>query len=459
MIKGLLRCCRYATLILAFAFASSGQASQENVGKGKAVKNKYIVVLKDREFDPGTLTNAQGESVRQISERLVIEARQNQVRVDVQNNTPRSPDESKAINKLGYVYETAIKGFSVTLTDEAVQGLKNNPAVEYVERDYVVSINAIQTPTPSWGLDRIDQRDLPLDQSYQYNTDGSNVHIYIIDSGVRASHAEFVNRIGNGYDFIDNDNNADDCNGHGTHVAGTAAGASTGVAKNAIIHPLRVFDCQGSGTWGGVIAAVNWVAANHISPSVANMSLGGSAYQPMDTAVNNTINAGVSVVVAAGNDDASDACNTSPARVANAITVASSTASDQRSSFSNIGTCVDIIAPGSTIWSAFPPYAYLDPGCHDSDGDAYGYCNGTSMASPHVAGVAALYLESNVSASPSQVASAIITDSTQNKISDAGVGTPNRLLFSQTAVAPPPPPPPPPQNLAWLIPVINLILF
>ncbi len=416
-------------------------ADQYTVAKGK-----YIIVLKEREFVRGLNVSKMGESVGQVADRLVNEVRQNQISVDAQKGVFRSASNADEVNKLGLIYEHAIKGFSAALTEESVQFLKNKPEVSYIESDILISISAIQTPTPSWGLDRVDQQNLPLDQSYQYNTDGSNVHVYILDTGIRATHNEFGNRVGSGYDFIDNDADADDCHGHGTHVAGIVGGASFGVAKNAILYPVRVMSCTGLGQYSQVIAGVDWVSVNHQSPAVANMSLGGPASQALDTALNNAINAGVSFIVAAGNNN-SDACNASPARVANAITVASSDSFDQRSGFSNTGTCVDIFAPGSFITSAW----------HTSN-TATNTRSGTSMAAPHVAGVAALFLETNFTASTAEVTNAIITDSTTNQIADVGAGTPNRLLFSQLTNTPSPPLPPS-AHLGWLVPVINLILF
>ncbi|MCF6337514.1 MAG: S8 family peptidase [Gammaproteobacteria bacterium] len=411
-------------------------------------KGKYIIVLKESEFVRGLNVSRTGESVGQVADRLVNEVRQNQISVDAQKGVFRSARNADEVNKLGLTYEYAIKGFSAALTEESVQFLKNKPEVSYIEPDILISISAIQAPTPSWGLDRVDQQNLPLDQSYQYNTDGSNVHVYILDTGIRATHNEFGNRVGSGYDFIDNDSDANDCNGHGTHVAGTVGGASFGVAKNAMLYPVRVLNCAGSGWYSQIIAGIDWVSLNHQSPAVANMSLEGPVSQALDTALNNTVNAGVSFVVAAGNDN-SDACNVSPARVTNAITVASSDSSDQRSGFSNTGTCVDIFAPGSFITSAW----------HTSN-MATNTISGTSMAAPHVAGVAALFLETNFTASTAEVTNAIISNSTTNRISDVGAGTPNRLLFSQPPNTPPPSlPTPTPEHLGWLVPVINLILL
>lgn len=235
----------------------------------------------------------------------------------------------------------------------------------------------------TWGLDRIDQRDLPLNSNYHYDYDGSGVTAFVIDTGVRNTHNEFGGRASSGYDFIDNDNDSSDCNGHGTHVAGTIGGSTYGVAKNVNIVGVRVLNCSGSGTNSGVISGINWVKNNAQGPSVANMSLGGGASQALDDAVNAAVAAGISFVVAAGNDN-SNACNYSPARAANAVTVGSTTSTDSRSSFSNYGTCLDIYAPGSSITSAW----------YNSN-SATNTISGTSMASPHVAGVAALYLAEN----------------------------------------------------------------
>ncbi len=393
-------------------------------------KGQYIVVLKDNLFSQGLSVTASGESMAEIVKRLMDGARENQLMVDAQQGVFRTQAQATEINKEGYIYERALKGFSAALTEEAVEYLKGSPEIDYIEQDHVISVDAVQAPTPSWGLDRIDQRSLPLSQSYQYNADGSSVHAYIIDTGLLATHREFTRRVGNGFDFINNDTDADDCHGHGTHVAGTVGGRTVGVAKNVTIHPLKVFNCQGRGTWAPVIAALEAVLAHHRSPAVVNMSLGGGGYQPVDTAVENVIAAGVTVVVAAGNET-TNSCTRTPARVTDAITVAASDASDRRSSFSNHGPCVDIVAPGSGIYSSLPPRAHLSMSCNDDDGDSYGSCSGTSMASPHVAGLAALYLQRHPSARPSEVASAINGASTKNTITDVKVGTPNRLAFNQ----------------------------
>ncbi|HYR08054.1 MAG TPA: S8 family peptidase, partial [Longimicrobium sp.] len=236
-----------------------------------------------------------------------------------------------------HVYTAALNGFSASLNQGQLNALRNNPAVAYIEQDAVVQASTTQTGA-TWGLDRIDQRSRPTDGNYNYTPTGAGVHAYIIDTGILTTHTQFTGRIGNGYDAVTSGGSATDCNGHGTHVAGTVGGTTYGVAKGVTLHPVRVLNCSGSGTNAGVIAGMDWVANNHVKPAVANMSLGGGASTATDDAVNRMHNAGVTVVVAAGNDGA-NACSYSPARAANAITVGSTTSSDVRSSFSNYGTC------------------------------------------------------------------------------------------------------------------------
>jgi len=314
-------------------------------------------------------------------------------------------------------YEHALKGFAVRMPEARVRELLADPRVKYIEENGYVQAIGTQTGA-TWGIDRTDQRDLPLNSTYNYNVDGTGVHAYIIDTGVRLTHSEFTGRIGTAYDAVTTGGNANDCQGHGTHVAGTVAGTTWGLAKRATVHPVRVLNCQGSGTNADVIEGMDWVAGNHVKPAVANMSLGGGASQATDDAVQRMFAAGVPVAVAAGNDNAS-ACNYSPARAANAITVGSTTSTDARSSFSNYGTCLDIFAPGSSIVSA---------GFSSDTGSAT--MSGTSMASPHVAGVAALYLSANPSATAQQVRDALVNNGTPNKVTSAGTGSPNVLLYS-----------------------------
>ncbi|MDX3663235.1 S8 family peptidase [Streptomyces sp. ID05-26A] len=319
--------------------------------------------------------------------------------------------------QVGHVYDTVFQGFSVKMSDAQARRLAADPSVEYVERDQVVSIQATQVNPPSWGLDRIDQRNLPLDQRYTYNSTGSGVNAYIIDTGVRITHRDFGGRAKNGYDFVDNDAVAQDGNGHGTHVAGTVAGTLHGVAKQANIIGVRVLNNSGSGTIAGVVAGVNWVASNHVKPAVANMSLGGGANTSLDNAVSGAITRGVTFAVAAGNSN-TNAANTSPARVAAALTVGSTDRTDARSSFSNYGPVVDVFAPGGGITSTW-----------NTSDTATNTISGTSMAAPHVAGVVARYLQGNRNVTPAQVATAITSNATNGKVTNPGANTTTRLLY------------------------------
>ncbi|HEX7313923.1 MAG TPA: S8 family peptidase [Pyrinomonadaceae bacterium] len=314
-------------------------------------------------------------------------------------------------------FKDAINGYAAEMTEDEALALSEDPRVQFVEEDQVYTASATQSPA-TWGLDRIDQRNRPLSGSYTYNWTGSGVRAYVIDTGIRTAHTQFGGRATVGADFVGDGRNGQDCNGHGTHVAGTIGGSTYGVAKSVSLRAVRVLNCSGSGTTSGVIAGVNWVAANRQLPAVANMSLGGGASSALDTAVNNAINAGVTFAVAAGNEN-QNACNVSPARTAAAITVGSTTSTDARSSFSNWGTCVDIFAPGSSITSAWA-----------TSNTATATISGTSMASPHVAGVAALYLQGHTTASNATVRNAIVNGATTNVLTGIGTGSPNRLLYS-----------------------------
>ena len=326
---------------------------------------------------------------------------------------------------LRFTYTHAIRGFSASLPDAAVAALQRHPQVAYVEQDQPMHAISITQTNATWGIDRVDQLDLPLSTTYTYANNGSGVRAYILDTGIRYTHTEFGGRASFGFDAIGGDGS--DCNGHGTHVSGTVGGTLYGVAKGVSLVSVRVLDCRGSGTTSGVIAGVDWVTANHVKPAVANMSLGGGASSSLDAAVANSISAGVTYGLAAGNGDfigrPQDACNYSPARVAAGLTVGSTTSSDNESSFSNYGTCVDILAPGSSITSAW----------YQSDTQT-NTISGTSMATPHVVGAAALYLNANPNATPSQVASALTGNATPNTITlhsrSASNGTPNLLLYT-----------------------------
>ncbi|MCC7249837.1 MAG: S8 family peptidase [Lysobacter sp.] len=359
----------------------------------RPIKGQYIVVLKN---SAASLAGERSQASR------------------VADVAARISTEHKA--DLLRSYQNALRGFAVRADDAALTKLLADPRVAYIEQDGIAMLNPTQTGA-TWGIDRIDQRYRPLNGSYTYDFTGAGVHAYIIDSGLNVTHTEFAGRVGGGADFIGGGVN--DCNGHGTHVAGTVAGATWGVAKSAIVHPVRVFSCSGGSAWSTIIAGIDWVAANRQLPAVANMSLGGDATASVDAAVDNLINRGVTVVVSAGNNSA-DACIKSPARARRAITVGSTDIDDNRSSFSNYGTCVDLFAPGGSITSAWY-----------TSNTASATISGTSMASPHVAGVAALYLQANPGASPATVVAEVVGKSTANVVGNAGPGSPNLFVFSR----------------------------
>ncbi|MFI2633159.1 S8 family peptidase [Streptomyces collinus] len=365
------------------ATPSAGRILQEN--SANAVENSYIVVLKD---SAGFRANStKGEDL-----------------------------VAKYGATVDWTYDAVLNGYAIRISASGARSLAEDPAVEFVEQDRMVHLEATQY-NPPWGLDRIDQPRLPRNLMYSYpDTAGKSATVYVIDTGVRITHTEFAGRARHGYDFVDRDTNASDGNGHGTHVATTVAGKTYGVAKQSKIVSVRVLDNNGAGTLAGVIAGVDWVTVRRVRPAVANMSLGAGVSTSLDTAVRNSIASGVTYAVAAGNSNA-DATTFSPARVGSALTVGASTWTDSRSSFSNYGPRLDMFAPGSLITA----------GWHTSD-TATTTLSGTSMASPHVAGAAAVYLTSHPSAGPATVHSALVNGATTGVLNNIGTGSPNRLL-------------------------------
>ncbi|MEU5163166.1 S8 family peptidase [Streptomyces sp. NPDC020875] len=373
------------TALPATAAPEAAEGRIVDAGASGAIQNSYIVTLRDGQARSST---AEGREVAR-----------------------------KYGATIKRTYTKALNGYAVTLSEGQAKRLAADPKVATVAQDRTVSIQATQVNPPSWGLDRIDQPRLPLNQRYNYpDSAGAGVSAYIIDTGVRISHSDFGGRAVNGYDAVDNDNVAQDGNGHGTHVAGTVAGTQYGVAKRARVVGVRVLNNAGSGTIAGVVAGVDWVARNAVKPAVANLSLGGGANSTIDAAVRRLIASGVTTAVAAGNSN-QNAANFSPARVTEALTVGSTTITDARSSFSNYGAVLDLFAPGQNITSAW----------HTSD-TATNTISGTSMAAPHVAGAAALHLGGNPTGTPAAVGSALVAAATPGVVTNPGPGSPNRLL-------------------------------
>ncbi len=347
MLKKLLSCC----ITSALCFHSSLAFSQSTELPNDA----------DLAQTPASLMLAPEDVA--IADRYIVVFHQPQMMMnnslELQQFTQQSVDRMSGLYSIQVesVFDNSISGFVATLAPEQLKALRADPRVEYIEQDRILTLDPIVSAEVNqsnaiWGLDRIDQRSLPLNNNYSANFDGTGVTAYVIDTGVNNSHVEFAGRSISGYDFVDNDADASDCNGHGTHVAGTIGGSLYGVAKNVSIVGVRVLSCSGSGSTSGVIAGVDWVAANASGPSVASMSLGGGQSVALDSAVQSAVQSGVSFMLAAGNSNA-DACNYSPARVSSGVTVGSTTSSDARSSFSNWGSCVDVFAPGSQIKSAW----------------------------------------------------------------------------------------------------------
>ncbi|MCX5008760.1 S8 family peptidase [Streptomyces sp. NBC_00638] len=367
------------------AHAASAEGRVLHAGSASAVPGSYIVTLK----------NSAGVKAASATGRNLI---------------------SGYGGKVKRTFGSALNGYTATLTATEARRLAADPSVATVEQDRKVHVDATQSSAP-WGLDRIDQAARPLSGTYTYpDTAGGGATVYVLDTGVRITHSEISGRASYGYDFVDNDSTAQDGYGHGTHVATTVAGSTYGVAKKAKIVAVRVLGNDGSGTTAGVIAGVDWITANHTGPSVANVSLGGSASTSLDTAVSNSIASGVTYSIAAGNSGA-NAANYSPARVSSAITVGATTSSDARASYSNYGSRVDLFAPGSNITA----------GWNTSDTATY-TGSGTSFAAPHVSGAAAVYLTSHPTATPAEVANALVSGATSNVLTGIGTGSPNKLL-------------------------------
>jgi subtilisin family serine protease len=379
-----------ARIVLALAVAAAALATLGAASPSASDRASYIVVLKSSVANPEAVAQEQA---------------------------------ARFGGTVSHVYSHALKGYSLTLPSAAVARLAADPRVDYVEADGVMKADTTQSGA-TWGIDRIDQRSLPLSGTYTYFATGSGVKAYIIDTGIRYTHTQFGGRAIKGVDEVTAGGSASDCNGHGTHVSGTVGGSTYGVAKSVTLVAVRVLGCNGSGSTSGVIAGVDWVTGNHLAgqSAVANMSLGGGASSSLDTAVNNSINDGVSYAIAAGNGDAfgnpQNACNFSPARVAAAMTISATDKTDTKASWANYGSCVDWFAPGVSITSAW----------YTSD-TATNTISGTSMATPHTTGVAALYLQTHAGASPATVRSALFNLTTKSIVKSSNT-TNNHLLFT-----------------------------
>jgi subtilisin family serine protease len=381
--------------------------------------------------ESGTIRSYGGETALTDSYIVVLNDGENAVEA---NGVDDTADElaQEFDGDVEHRYSAAVRGFSVRMTERQARRLSRDSRVSYVQQNHVYRASATQANPPSYGLDRIDQRSLPLNNAYTATTTAANVTAYVIDTGIRTTHQDFGGRASSGIDTVDNDNDATDCNGHGTHVAATIAGTKFGVAKGAKVVGVRVLDCAGEGSDASVIAGIDWVTRNAVKPAVANMSLGGELNDALDRAIRSSISSGVTYSVAAGNENA-DACTSSPARVGEAITVGATDQKDARADFSNFGRCVDVFAPGFQIQSA-----------SNLSDIATATLSGTSMATPHVTGAAALFLSANPNATPLQVHNALVAKSTLGKVGNAGLLSPNRLLFTGTDAPKPTPPTPTP---------------
>jgi subtilisin family serine protease len=358
------------------ALTASAPALAQEGAAGDAIPGQYIVVA-EQGRDAGSVARWQGERDAQMLD--------------------------------------LVNGFAAKLNAAQLRSLRSSARVAYVEPDRVVTADTTQQLPGGepWGLDRIDQRNRPLSSTYTYTATGAGVYAYVVDTGIATSHSQFGGRATNVYDAFGG--NGQDCHGHGTHVAGTIGAATYGVAKSVWLRGVRVLNCSGSGSTSGIIAALNWIRTNGTRPAVANMSLGGGFSSSLNTAATNLSNAGVFVAVAAGNES-QNACNRSPASAAGVFTTAASDRSDRRASFSNYGSCVEAYAPGVSVRST-----WLSGGVNT--------ISGTSMASPHVAGVGALYKQGSPGATSAAISSAIIGNATTNVITGNPSGTPNRLIY------------------------------